>query len=310
TLRCLADHPTPKRERGEALIRVLFAGICNTDVELMKGYMGFEGILGHEFVGVVEECDDQEWVGERVVGEINCGCGKCELCQNGFAKHCPERTVLGILDRNGAFADYLTLPVENLHGVPDSITDEEAVFVEPLAAAFRIVEQAAIASSDRVIVLGDGKLGLLVGQVLQLTGCGLTVIGRHQSKLEILQHRGIETSLDGQYGGKRADIVVDCTGSPEGFESVRGLVRPQGTLILKSTFSERLNLDLTPVVIDEITVVGSRCGPFGPAIDALAEKAVDVRPLITRTVPLEKAREAFDLASEGETLKVLLKVAP
>jgi len=242
------------------------------------------------------------------VGEINCNCGACDLCHKGATRHCPNRTVLGISGRNGVFAEYTTLPVENLHEVPDSIGDEEAVFVEPLAAAFRIMEQVTIRSSDTVIVLGDGKLGMLVAQVLQMIKCDLTVIGRHRSKLAILRDRGVTTAMGDHYGGEWADIVVECTGSPTGFEAARRLVRPGGTLILKSTLSERLRIDTAPLVIDEITVVGSRCGPFEPAIGALAKKAVDVRPLITHILPLERGEEAFDLASDRETLKVLLSV--
>ena len=303
------DYPMPEREGGEALIRVLYAGICNTDVEIVKGYMKFKGILGHEFVGVVEECDEKSWLGKRVVGEINCECGTCHLCQSGLRRYCPHRTVLGIVDRNGAFAEYLTLPIVNLHEVPDSITNEEAVFVEPLAAAYRIVEQVPITPSDRVIVLGDGKLGLLVAQVMHVFQCDLTVIGKHTSKLLILGKRGLKTFRIGQYNGEKADYVIDCTGSPEGFEHALQLVHPQGMLVLKSTYSEKWNLDVAPIVIDEITIVGSRCGPFEPAIRALFERSIEVKPLITETMSLKKGKEAFNVASKKGTLKVLFKIA-
>ena len=299
----------PSRSVGEALIRVLLTGICNTDLELVKGYMGFQGILGHEFVGIVEECDETKWLGKRVVGEINCGCGECRYCQNGLQNHCPNRTVLGIAHRNGACADFLTLPFKNLHTVPDAISDEEAVFVEPLAAAFRVVDQVPLTSSQRVIVVGDGKLGLLVAQVIQTTQCDLRVIGRHPKKLELLQERGVKTTLAGEYGGDKADVVVDCTGSFEGFESALRLTQPEGTLVLKSTLSDRLHFDIAPVVVNEITIIGSRCGPFQPAIDALSERVVSVRSLISSIMPIERGTEAFNLASQRETVKVLLRVS-
>lgn len=310
TLQYVIDYPLPKREKGEALIRVLFAGLCNTDVEIMRGYMEFRGVLGHEFVGIVEECDKKEWVGRRIVGEINCGCGVCELCRNGSDRHCSNRTVLGILGRDGAFAEYLTLPVENLHEVPEDIRDEEAVFVEPLGAAFRIREQVPIAPSKRVIVLGDGKLGLLVAQVMNMFPCDLTVIGKHKSKLQFLENRGFKTSLLGTCIGEEADYVIDCTGSPQGFEYALQLAHPQGMVVLKSTYSEKGNFDLAPIVMNEITVVGSRCGPFDAALHALVESTVDVKPLITKIMPLERGEEAFGIACEKESLKVLLEISP
>ncbi|UCE17347.1 MAG: alcohol dehydrogenase catalytic domain-containing protein [Gemmatimonadota bacterium] len=308
-LRFEMSYPDPSMEEGEALIRVLCVGICNTDLEIVKGYMSYSGIVGHEFVGVVEDCHDQRWIGKRVVGEINCGCGSCRICQNGIEKHCPERTVLGIVRRNGVCADYITLPVENLHMIPDSIADEEAVFVEPLAAAFRVVEQVPIASSHKVIVLGDGKLGLLVVQVMQMMRCDLTLIGKHESKLRIAQQQGIAAAFAEQYKGGKADVVVDCTGSPDGFESALGLTRPEGILILKSTFAQKANLNMSPIVVDEMTLIGSRCGPFGPAIDGLARGVIRVKPLVTRIMPFEMGVEAFGIASQRETLKVLLRVS-
>lgn len=309
TVQYIDQYPMPERRGGEALIRVLMAGICQTDIEISKGYMNFKGIMGHEFVGRVENCDDEMWIGKRIVGEINCACGMCDTCRNGLRRHCPNRTVLGIYDRDGAFAEYAVLPLENLHKVPDTITDDEAVFVEPLAAAYRILEQAPIASSDRVIILGDGKLGLLISQVLRGVHVDGLLLGKHRSKLDIVQEMGIRTALVGQYTGEKADMVVECTGTPEGFETALQLLRAEGTLILKSTYAESQNIDLAPVVIDEITVIGSRCGAFEPALAALTEKSVMVKPLISKIMPLDRGKEALACAASGEALKVLLRIS-
>ena len=243
--------------------------------------MNFRGVPGHEFVGVVERCGNKAVEGKRVVGEINLGCGNCLYCKSGLRNHCPNRSVLGILGKDGAFADYVTLPTGNLHLVPDSVSDEEAVFVEPLAAAFEILEQVGIGTEDRVCVLGDGKLGLLAAQVVSLTGCPLVVGGRHKEKLSILERRGIETRLSSDI----TERVFDCTGSPSGVESAMKLVRPRGTIVLKTTVAKRDSIDMNVIVIDEITLVGSRCGPFEPAIHALKMKTIDVLPLISRTFP-------------------------
>lgn len=303
----LSSKPRPKPPPGEALIRVSLAGICNTDLEIAKGYMGFQGVLGHEFVGIVEAADEKGWVGKRVVGEINCYCGECPLCRRGLFTHCPERTTLGIWGRDGAFAEYLTLPLANLHPVPEEIPDEDAVFVEPLAAAMEILEQIEVKPTDRVILLGDGKLGLLVAQVLALQGCDLLVVGHHAHKLEILKRLGIATHLgEGCLEGS-FDIVVDCTGNPEGFAQALALLRPRGTLVLKSTYHSETGVDLSRLVIDEITLIGSRCGPFAPALELLRRGLVDVAPLISTTLPLDEEIRAFQLAGEGETLKVLLR---
>ncbi len=299
-----SEYPTPERQPGEALVRVRLAGICSTDMEIMKGYMGFEGVPGHEFVGVVEACDDESLLGERVVGEINAGCGDCELCRSGMENHCAERTVLGILGRDGAFADYLTLPGKNLHIVPDSVADEEAVFSEPLAAAFEIPEQVNIKKSDRVCVLGDGRLGLLAAQVLSLTGCSLTLSGRHEEKMGLLGGRGIKTGASLEK--KSFHIVIDCTGSESGLSEAFDLVRPRGTVVLKTTMAERSKVDLNRAVIDEISIVGSRCGPFVPALNFLKEGTVSVREMIDKTFPLEKGVEAFDYVREKRPLKVLI----
>ena len=302
------DYPVPVPSESEVLIRIRCAGICNTDVEILKGYMGFSGILGHEFTGVVEESPDQRLIGRRVVGEINFGCGVCPYCQSGLKNHCPNRSVLGILNKNGAFADYLTLPVSNLHIIPDSISDEEAVFVEPLAAAFEIMEQVAIRPDDKVCVLGDGKLGLLIAQVLSLSRCELVVAGRHRDKLSILEKRGIRT-MPGPVPNERIfDIVVDATGSPAGLETAINIVRPRGKIIIKTTVADRGAMDLNRVVIDELTLIGSRCGTFPPAITALETKSVDVTPLISKVFDIEEGIGAFQYAARKGVLKVLLRI--
>lgn len=303
----LLSKPRPKPPPGEALIRVSLAGICNTDLEITQGYMGFQGVLGHEFVGVVEAAEEEGWPGKRVVGEINCYCGECSLCRRGLFTHCPERTTLGIWGRDGAFAEYLTLPLANLHPVPEEIPDEDAVFVEPLAAALEILEQIQVKPTDRVIVLGDGKLGLLVAQVLALQGCDLLVVGHHAHKLEILKRRGIATHLDEGSWERSFDIVVDCTGTPEGFAQALALLCPRGTLVLKSTYHGETEVDLNRLVIDEITLIGSRCGPFVPALELLKRGLVDVAPLISATLPLDEGVKAFQLAGKRDALKVLLR---
>lgn len=312
SLKFRGDYPAPEfdpvRSPDVALVRVLCAGVCATDLEISKGYMGFEGVLGHEFSGVVEECGDDRMEGRRVTGEINLWCGKCAFCKGGMKNHCPQRSVLGILGKDGAFADYLTLPVRNLHPLPDSITDEEGVFVEPLAAAFQITAQLDIRPHERIAVLGDGRLGQLCAQVLSLTECDLTVIGNHPEKLALLKARGIKTAIGTDGLAKGFDMAVDCTGSPDGFNAALGLVRPGGVVVLKTTVADRTVADLNRVVIDEITVIGSRCGPFIPAIEALSEKRVDVAPLISKIFPLEQGVEALEYAARKGVLKVVLRV--
>lgn len=301
-----ADLPVPLPPPGEALIRVLKAGICNTDIELTRGYYPYTGVLGHEFVGVVES--EGQWKGRRVCGEINATCGQCEQCLNGRRTHCENRTVPGILNRAGAFAEYLTLPFENLHTVPDSVSDDEAVFTEPLAAALEIAQQIQIRPSDTVMVIGDGKLGLLCAQVLALTGSNLLALGRHRSKLDILAARGIRALLVDDAPAARVDIVVECTGSPAGFDLARKFLHPRGTLVLKSTYTGSLTVNMNRIVVDELTIVGSRCGPFAPALDLLARKLVDVRSLIHDRFPLSEAARAMDRAQEAGVLKVLLDI--
>ena len=287
---------------------VQLAGVCNTDLELARGYLSFRGVPGHEFVGVVEQCDSApEWVGERVVGEINAACGQCETCRAGHPTHCPSRTTLGIAGRDGAFAEYLCLPVANLHLVPGGMPDETAVFTEPLAAACEITQAVHIRPTDSVAVLGDGKLGLLCAQVLQLTGCDLLAIGRHEESLEILARRGIQTVLAKASSFLEFDIVVEATGTPEGFSTARRLVRPRGTIVLKSTYHSALETNLTMVVVDEISLVGSRCGPFEPALRLLEQRLVDVTSLIHSRYRLSEGLAALERASQRGTLKVLIE---
>lgn len=307
-LRLREDVPTPAPPAGEALVRVLAAGVCNTDLELVRGYYPFTGIPGHEFVGRVESAPGAlEWEGRRVVGEINASCGRCAACAAGRRTHCERRTVLGIVNRHGAFADYLTLPVQNLHEVPASLGDDEAVFTEPLAAALEVQEQVKVGPGDRVVVVGDGKLGNLVAQTLALTGCSLMVLGRHAAKLALLAERGIATGGADAIRAGEADIVVECTGNREGFELARSAVRPRGTVVLKSTYAGPTSLDMSRIVVDEITLVGSRCGPFAPALRLLAERRVDVAPLVHARFPLAEAVAAFAEAERPGVLKVLVE---
>jgi threonine dehydrogenase-like Zn-dependent dehydrogenase len=308
-LRVREDLPAPAPPPGEARVRVIRAGICNTDLELLRGYYPFAGVPGHEFVGRVESAPGaEEWQGRRVVGEINASCGQCPACAAGRRSHCERRTVLGIVNRNGALAEYLSLPVENLHEVPDGLPDEIAVFTEPLAAALEIQEQITIGPGDRVVVVGDGKLGNLVAQTLALTGCALVVIGRHRRKLALLADRGIATGVPDAIRAGEADVAVECTGNPEGFELARSAVRPRGTLVLKSTYAGTLALDMSRLVVDEITLVGSRCGPFAPALALLAERRVDVARLVEARFPLVEAPAAFDEAARPGVLKVLVEM--
>ncbi|OGQ56633.1 MAG: alcohol dehydrogenase [Deltaproteobacteria bacterium RIFCSPLOWO2_02_FULL_53_8] len=301
------NRPEPEPKAGEALIRVRSAGVCATDLELIKGYMGFKGVPGHEFCGVVSESSDKTLINKRVAGEINIGCNRCDWCASGRRNHCPDRQVLGILDKDGVFAEYVTLPNENLHILPDEISDEEAVFIEPLGAAFEISEQVDVKGRD-VCVLGDGRLGLLCAQALNLAGCRLTAIGRHAEKLAILEARGIKTRLGIEGLKKTFDVVVDCTGSDTGFDDALSLVRPAGTVVLKTTVATRQAVNLNQLVIDEITVVGSRCGPFKPAIEALADKRVDVKGLIAKTFSIEDGVEALEYAARKGVMKVLIKI--
>ncbi|ACB49557.1 alcohol dehydrogenase [Crocosphaera subtropica ATCC 51142] len=306
-LQLKADLPIPEPKKDEALVKVLQAGICNTDLELLRGYYPYQGVLGHEFVGVVEQ-GPQHLINQRVVGEINAVCGHCRFCRGGSPTHCENRSVLGIVNRNGAFADYLTLPVDNLHRVPDNVSNDVATFTEPLAAALEIQQQISINATQRVLVVGDGKLGQLVAQTLALTGCDLWVIGRHQEKLANLAARGIKTGLETEVTERSFDIAVECTGNPQGFDLARRSLYPRGILVLKSTYVGKLTLDASTLVVDEITVIGSRCGPFAPALKLLEQEQVDVKPLIHGRYPLEEGLEAFEIAQKQGILKVLVEI--
>jgi len=299
-------YPTPEADDLSSLLRVRFAGICSTDLQILRGYMGFRGVLGHELVGDVVE-GPGELVGKRVVSEINFACRRCEFCAQGLGRHCRDRRVMGILGADGSFAEYVAVPAENLHPVPDGVSDEEAVFTEPLAAAFEILEQVQVGVGDDVIVIGDGKLGLLCAQVLRLTGARVSVVGKHAKKLALLRRLLIQTHLLPDWKPRQADVVVEATGSKEGLKMAMEAVRPRGTVVLKSTVAESHSLSLAPLVINEVTVVGSRCGPFPPALQALAEKSITVTPLIEKVYSLGEGIEAVAHASGPGTLKVLLR---
>ena len=302
-------HPEPASATGDTLVRVRQAGICATDLEITQGYMGFKGVLGHEFVGEVVHSPDRDLVGQRVVGEINVVCGRCDLCMSGLSTHCRNRTVLGILNRDGAFADHVRLPAINLHALPPSIDDDAATFVEPLAAAFQVLKQLNFEGRKWVTVLGDGRLGLLVAQVLRDANCQVRVIGKHPQKLALCEKWSIRSRpLDDIVPRHDQDVVVDCTGSAAGFELAAQMVRPRGTIVLKTTAAAGKPLNLAPIVIDEINVIGSRCGPFREAIRALAEKRMDVASLIHRRMKLDQGVEAMDLAARPGVLKVLLRM--
>jgi alcohol dehydrogenase len=294
---------------GEALIRVLVAGICNTDIEITKGYMGFTGIPGHEFVGIVEEINaaDQTLLGKRVVGDINCACGQpdCEFCNSNLGRHCPNRTTLGITKRNGSFAEYLTLPIENLLPVPETVSNEVATLTEPLAAGFEILEQVKITPTDEVLIVGDGKLGILINHAVSTTGAKITHVGKHPDKLELVKANGSQTILLEQMPQKQYDIVIEATGSASGFNFSVSHTKPRGILILKSTIASSQNIDMTPVVVNEITIIGSRCGLFQPAINYLST-GVDLSPLISQVFPFDKALEAFHAAKTKGALKVMM----
>jgi len=293
----------------EVLVRVLLSGICNTDLEIARGYAGFNGTIGHEFVGVVEESNDRGLAGRRVVGEINAGCGNCDLCRGGDSRHCANRTVLGIHGRDGAHAEFLQLPAVNLLRVPDNIPDEHAVFTEPLAAACGVMERARLSRSDRVAVIGDGKLGLLCAQVIALTGATVLLIGKHSSKLRIAERRGIEIATP-KLATKRKqqfDVVVEASGAASGFSLALDLVRPKGQLVLKSTFHGKTELDAARIVVDEISIVGSRCGRFSPALELLKKAAIDVDSLISEEYPLANGVHAMRRAGTRGVMKVLLR---
>jgi threonine dehydrogenase-like Zn-dependent dehydrogenase len=312
TLSNATDYPSPKPRGDEVLVRVLRAGVCETDLQLIRGYMGFNGVLGHEFVGVAES---GPFKGRRVVGEINCSCWTCATCRAGRPSHCPNRSVIGILNHDGAFADLVAVPQRNLHVVPASMPDDVAVFTEPVAAAFQIPAQIAIGTHDRIVVLGDGRLGNLCAQVLARLSSSVTVVGKHQEKLALLSgpprggHYSVSTKLlaDLEHDHS-ADIVVDCTGSPTGLPTALSLVRPRGTIVLKTTVAGEQTMALAPIVIDEVTIIGSRCGPFDRALTALAAGEVNVLPLISARYALSEGVSAVEHARTRPALKVLIDV--
>ena len=306
----LVKLPKPRPKKGEVLIRVLYAGICNTDLEIVRGYMDFQGILGHEFIGIVEK-GSSKWLGKRVVGEINLACGRCEYCQKGLSRHCPHREVLGILKKPGAFAEYLTLPEKNLHLVPDSISDLEAVFIEPLSASLRILDQLKIKKQDKVLILGDGKLAQLIARVLALKTKELLVAGRHQEKLALLSRLGIKTILAEELSKftpeHSIELIIEATGNPEGLKTALKFIAPLGTIVLKSTYAKEPQIDLSQVVVNELKILGSRCGDFSQAIPLLEKNKVPVKDLISGIYPLEAYQRAFKKARERKSLKVILK---
>ncbi|MGD0118079.1 MAG: alcohol dehydrogenase catalytic domain-containing protein [Candidatus Binatus sp.] len=302
------DYPDPVAPPGESVVRVSVAGICGTDLEIARGYMQYRGVPGHEFVGRVVESQNASLRGKRVVGEINAGCGRCATCLSGLARHCPNRTVLGILGRDGAFAEFLRLPDANLIPIPDSMPDDTAVFVEPLAAAYEIFEQTHLARNQTIVVLGDGRLGALVALALKSEKYLPLVAGHHREKLARLSALGLDTSDESSLRDK-FDVVVDCSGSGSGFRRAVELVRPRGRIILKSTAAAAAEINLAPVVVNEITVIGSRCGRFQPALDALAAGKIDPRPLIDDAFALDDGLAGFEAAKNPLNFKILLRAA-
>ena len=312
-----SSYPQPKPGADEVLIAVETAGICSTDLEITKGYMGFSGVLGHEFVGTVEK-GPRNLQGKRVVADINCVCGQCDMCQSGLSSHCPNRQVIGIQGHDGVFAEYVVVPQRNVHVLPDTLGNDEAIFVEPLAAAMQIVQQVPIEKRNKVIVVGDGRLGLLAVQVLANAGGkgNVVLLGKHEEKLTFAEKRGIQgILLENMLIKPEWDVVVDCTGSPGGFATACQLVRPRGKLVLKSTWAtdrqsatDDTPIDLSPLVINEITLIGSRCGPFANAINALAAQQVVTNGLITSRFKLADGVRAMEAAKQSNQIKVVLQV--
>jgi threonine dehydrogenase-like Zn-dependent dehydrogenase len=302
----LRDVSQP-RKANEALVKIRKAGICSTDLELVKGYYPYTGILGHEFVGEVVEAEDASWIGQRVVGEINVVCNECEQCLNGRPTHCEKRTVLGIVNRDGVFAEFTNLPIANLHRVPASVPDEMAVFAEPVAAALEIQQQVQVKPTDRVLVIGAGRLGQLIAQTLALTGCDLRVLARHAHQQSLLKARTIQRISEEEIEHWRWDVVVEATGSPDGFSLARRAIRPRGTLVLKSTYKGELNVNFSSIVVDEITDNGTRCGPFAPALRLMESKQIDPTVLIADEFKLDDVLRAFERAGATGVLKVLIE---
>jgi alcohol dehydrogenase len=307
-LKLVNDHPVLPPPRNWALIRTLTAGICRTDLEIIKGYMGFTGVLGHEFVGEVQMCDQSEWIGKRVTGEINAACGHCRMCRRGLARHCPERSVLGILNQDGCMAGFCRLPVANLHAIPSGLSTDRAAFIEPLSAACEILAQINLTGTENIAVLGDGRLGILCAWALATVSDNVTLVGHHQEKLNIARWRSLRTTrTTAEVAG--ADIVIEATGKPRGFVEAMALCRPRGTIVLKSTLASQGELNLAPIVINEITVVGSRCGLFKEGLAMLQDYPdMPIERLITGKYPIDRALEAFDRARAPGALKVLIEM--
>ncbi len=303
----LKETPIPIVSPGELLIRVIYGGICSTDLEMVKGYVPFSGIMGHEFVGVVEKDPEGKLEGKRVVGEINISCGDCSVCRRGLKTHCPERKVPGIKNRNGVFAEYVTLPRENIFPVPEEVPDKDAVFTEPLAAGLEILEQVHIPPSSSVGILGDGKLGLLVAMVLAEAGIETIMLGNHPEKMKILKPLGIQGLIAKDFQGKM-DFLVDCTGNPKGLEFALKIINPRGTIVLKTTVAEQTNLDVGVLVREEIRLIGSRCGPFGPALRLLQKGRLPVEKMIDKVFPLSRGIEAIEFAGKRGVKKVLVEM--
>jgi threonine dehydrogenase-like Zn-dependent dehydrogenase len=303
----LREMPQPQPKSDEALINLKAVGICNTDLEIIKGYMGFKGILGHEFAGIVKECKDKHLLNKKVTGEINLGCGTCSFCLAGMKRHCPNRTVLGISGKDGAMAEYLTLPINNLHVLPDTIDFTTAIFVEPLAAACEILEQIHIKPGQRVLVIGDGKLAALVAQVIAMVNSHVTVVGISEKKVQLLKKIGINAQVNA-IEQKDWDIIVECTGNSEGIQCALGYIKPRGTIILKSTYNENASINQNLIVVNEITLIGSRCGNFDLAIEFLRKGYVKTKQLVTKVLPLAQYQEAFAYAQNPDSFKIILEI--
>lgn len=299
------DYPVPVPKPNEALIRVSAAGICRTDIEVLKGYMGFKGVLGHEFVGTVEKTQNKQWIGKRVTGTINITCGECIFCHNNMPNHCSDRKVIGLSGHDGCFAEYISLPIANLHLVPDEISDAEATFIEPLAACFQVLEQVHLHPNGNVVILGAGRLGLLMAQVMKLHGNEVSVVGKHPEKLAVARDLGLKAYLATEIR-ERSKTVIECTGRPEGLQLAQRLVIPRGRIILKSTYHQQTAVDISPFVVNEIELIGSRCGPFRPAINALERKYVNTSSLISGRFPLSQGLAALKAAADSANLKILL----
>ena len=310
-LRYVTEHPIPPRRPDWALIRVHTAGICRTDLELMQGYLVFRGVLGHEFIGVVEESDDPHWTGRRVSGEINAACGHCRWCGLGLSRHCPHRTTLGIVNLDGCMADYCRLPLANLLEIPDMVPDERAILLEPLSAACEILEQLTVRGEERIVVLGDGRLGILCAWALATVAGDVTLLGHHPEKLALARWRGIKTALSDDFVAPgEADIVVEATGSSQGIAAAIKLCRPRGTIVLKTTAARPGNINLAPIVINELSVIGSRCGRFGDGLRMMEDYPdMPLEKMITAHYPLAQVEAAFNDAARGESLKVLLDIS-